>query len=54
MNNVIYRNETYGHAVRLNIMHYIFILVTCPETTKVNPAPDNGICATNCCPSIAQ
>ncbi|XP_037541673.1 cholesterol 24-hydroxylase [Nematolebias whitei] len=27
-------SETYGSAYRLNILHYVLVLVTCPEATK--------------------
>ncbi|KAM4633676.1 cholesterol 24-hydroxylase-like isoform 2-T2 [Polymixia lowei] len=31
---ILYRAEMYGPVYRVNTLHYVFLVVTCPETTK--------------------
>lgn len=38
-NNIYFhenRSEIYGPACRVNLLHYVVVFVSCPETTKVN------------------
>uniref|UniRef100_A0A3Q3M1N7 Cholesterol 24-hydroxylase n=1 Tax=Mastacembelus armatus TaxID=205130 RepID=A0A3Q3M1N7_9TELE len=46
--------KTYGPVYRTNILHYVFLSVSCPEATKVNITPYSGIYATISCVSTAQ
>lgn len=36
MCNFIYRAETYGPVYKMNVLHHILVVTTCPEATKVN------------------